>query len=137
MRNYFTNLNHAIIKQCLDRKHSGMLALFYNVKNRKFIAVPRNMEHAVLVAELLNVGVDDIKNEVVDASHFIPVVLLIVDGEYQSMIIGSSSLEMGCGVKHKKSDLINTKNATLVLLERSPLKMKSDFKELVIMKYSY
>ena len=79
----------------------------------------------------------DIKNRIVDASYFIPVTLIITNNEYQSMIVGSSSLEMGLGVMHKKDDLINAKNATLILLERSPLKIKNNFKELVVMKYAY
>jgi len=137
MLKYFTNLNYSIISGYIDRKHSGMISLFYNIKIKKFIPVPKNIEHAELVAGILNATLEDIKNKLIDASYFIPVVLVIVDNEYQSMIIGSSSLEMGYGVKHKRSDLINTKNATLILLERSPLKTKEDFHELVVMKYAY
>jgi len=137
MTKYFTRLNYSIINKCLDRKQNGMLSLFYNVKIKSFIAVPKNIEHAALVAGLLNVSMGDIKNRIVDASYFIPVTLIITNNEYQSMIVGSSSLEMGLGVMHKKDDLINAKNATLILLERSPLKIKNNFKELVVMKYAY
>ena len=137
MVKYFTKLNHTIIKGYVDRKHSGMIALFYNTKNRKFIPVPKNMEHAELVASILGVDLEDIRNKFVNASYFIPMVLIMVDKEYQGLIVGSSSLEMGCGVRHKKADLINARNATLVLLERSPFKLKKDFQEFVSMKYSY
>ena len=133
---YFTRLDYSIINKYIDRKHSGMITFFYNTKIKKFIPIPKNLEHAQLVAKLLGVDMDSIAKRDVDASYFIPVVLVIVNNEYQSMIIGSSSLEMALNVRHKKEDLINTENATLVLLERSPLKIKEDFQKLIVMKYA-
>ena len=136
MHKYFTKLKHSIIDNYVDRKHDGMLSLFYNVKNKSFIVIPMNVEHVDFVALLLNVTLDDIMSGRVDASHFIPVSLVINNNEYASVIIGVSSLEMGCEVRHRKGDLINAKNATYILLQRGPLKIKRDFKEFVSMKYA-
>ena len=114
-----------------------MLSLFYNIKNKNFIAVPKNIEHAVFIANLLNTTLEEIKNHSIDVSYFIPVTIIISEGEFASIIAGISSLEMGYNVKHRKQDVMNARNATLVLLERGPLKIKNGFKELVSMKYAY
>ena len=136
MLKYFTNLDFSIINKYVDRKHSGMISFFYNSKIKKFLPVPINMEHANVIAKILNASFDDIITGVVDASYFIPVVVVIKDNEYQSIILGSSSLEMALKVRHKKSDLINAENATIVLLNRSPLKINRNFQKLIVMKYA-
>ena len=94
------------------------------------------MEHANVIAKILNASFDDIITGVVDASYFIPVVVVIKDNEYQSIILGSSSLEMALKVRHKKSDLINAENATIILLDRSPLKINRNFQKIIVMKYA-
>ena len=136
MLKYFTNLDFFIINKYVDRKHSGMISFFYNSKIKKFLSVPINMEHANVVAKILNASFDDIITGVVDASYFIPVVVVIKDNEYQSIILGSSSLEMALKVRHKKSDLINAENATIILLDRSPLKINRNFQKIIVMKYA-
>ncbi len=137
MQKYFTKLKSSIIKHYTGRKHAGMLSLFYNVKNKSFIAVPKDVEHAVFITKLLDTTLKDIKNRAIDVSYFIPVTIIISEDEFASIIVGISSLEMGCNVIHKKQDIVNAKNATIVLLERGPLKIKKGFKELMSMKYAY
>ena len=135
MPRYFTNLNYSIINKYIDRKHGGMISFFYNTKIKKFIPVLKDKEHSQSVLEILSVSANDVITGIVDASYFIPVVVIIKNDEYQSIIIGSSSLEMALNVRHRKEDLINAENATLVLIQRSPLKIKKDFQKLIVMKY--
>ena len=137
MQKYFTKLKASIINNYLGRKHQGMLSLFYNTKNRSFIALPKEIEHAVFITGLLNITLDDIKNRVIDVSYFIPVTIIISEDKFASIIVGISSLEMGCNVIHKKQDLMNARNSARVLLGRGPLKIKNGFKEHISTKYAY
>ena len=137
MQKYFTKLKTSIINSYAGRKHQGILSLFYNVKNKAFIAIPKDVEHAVFITKLLDTTLEHIKDRSIDSSYFIPVTVIISEGKFASIIIGISSLEMGCDVIHKKQDIMNARNAAIVLLGRGPLKIKKGFKEHTSMKFAY
>ena len=135
MYQYFTELNHSIIKNYINRKHEDMLALFYNLRNQKFVVVPRKIEHLTFVCLIAGVSEEEIIKEKVDVSYFIPVTVVIKENMFFSMIIGTSSFEMGGGVRHKKDDLFKARGATRVLLGRGPLKIKEGFIEFISMDF--
>lgn len=136
MPKYFTRLKLTLIKAYGSRKHEGMLSLIYNTRNKGFLVIPKDVEHSIFIAQLLNISLEAIKNRTVDVSYFIPVTVIIAEEKFASIIVGISSLEMGCNVVHKKSDLFNARNATITMLGRGPLKLKEDFKEYVSLKYA-
>lgn len=135
MSPYFIRLNRKIIEDYCGRKKQGQLCLIYNTKNKKFIALPKKIEHSEFIARLLNVSKENIKNKEVDASYFIPVSIVIIGNQITGIIIGISSLEMGCGVRHRKEDLFNARNASIVLISNAQISVKEDYKLLVSTKY--
>lgn len=123
MSDYFINLDRKVIKKYGDRKDTpGLLALFYDCKKDIFLGVPKKMEHMVFIQKHLKVEKEKIRDGVVDASHLVPVTIIIDPEkmEIKEMATGVSSLEMGeCKVQHTKRQLESAHMAGLQLIERA------------------
>ena len=105
MYSYIKEFTEELFKKYSDRKHTGVLALIFDCKKRKYLPVPRNMEHFALLVQLISE--EEIKNNTLKAANFVPVTLTFVPGtnEIKGVIIALSGLEMGYKITHTKEQL--------------------------------
>lgn len=98
-----------ITKELLDvytkRKGRDILSIIVDVENDKIYAVPVDKEHVQFVSELLERGLDDLKDNPQSASHLVPVNIGIEDGTITAVVTGYSGLELGFKVRHSNEEL--------------------------------
>ena len=132
---YIKKLTWDIVNKYGDRKKSGLLCLFYDTRNGKFIPVPRNKEHIIAAAEILGCDIRDVETGKVDVSVLVPVTIFInpETNKIEEVVIGPSGISIRLGVKYSESDFQEAMTATSRLLNNSeiPIEEKQAGKVLI------
>jgi hypothetical protein len=94
-----------------DRKQSGRLDLVYDIGAERFYAVPRNIEHKDFMPQI----------ETEDPESLVPIQLRYVQNGHKvltDLLVGASSYEADCGVRHPWSYLKRAYEETLLFLNK-------------------
>jgi len=120
---YVKKLTWDIVNKYGDRKKSGLLCLFYDTRNKKFIPIPRNKEHIITATEILGCDIKDIETGEVDISVLVPVTIFInpETNKIEEVIIGPSGISMRFGIKYPKTYFQEAIVATSTLLNNSEI----------------
>lgn len=104
-------LSEKLLEEFGDRKREGRLDLVYDVDSEKFYPVPKNMEHKDFMPQLEG-----------HPKSLIPVQLRLHKKNEKKIVtdllVGASSFEAECGVRHNPAYLIKAYEQTLILLNK-------------------
>ncbi len=132
LKNKLTKLTWALYNGYGDRKQQGMICFFYDVRDKIFLLIPRDVEHWNFASSFLGVSFIDLKNV---ASHLIPCTIIIEYDKVVSLITGVSSLEIGAKVRHDKKDLEVAHKAALRFIYQGELQVSDAFQASIQKRY--
>jgi len=121
----------------INRKAHSLFSVLCDTKTGLIYPVPANMEHVDWSAIILSTSSEGIQNNPDIASHIIPVIFQLdaFQEHVESVLTGTSGLELGYGVRHTKDQLEIGNTMALEFIAKGDFPLSENPKIIIIRKW--